>query len=40
MLCALGGVDVEVAWWILDNLTLDILQLIYPTAAVLHWQRR
>ena len=33
------GMELWVAYWIRDNLTLNILQLLYPTDAVLRWQK-
>jgi len=37
--CLLVGMEVFVGYWIHDNLTLNIIMLLYPFEAVLEWQR-
>jgi hypothetical protein len=31
--------EVAVAYWIRDNLTLNIIQLLYPLDVILRWQQ-
>jgi hypothetical protein len=33
------GMELWVAYWIRDNLTLNIIQLLYPLDSILRWQQ-
>jgi len=38
VIAAAAVIEVGLAWWIRDNLTLNVIMLVHPFDAIRHWQ--
>jgi len=38
VIAAAAVIEVGLAWWIRDNLTLNVIMLVHPFEAIRHWQ--